>query len=95
MRTLDEAIKHCEEVAQRKLDDACCMQQDGFDEQEVNNCIECSKEHEQLAVWLRELKDRRLKEVAEQDKADAEREALREAHRLDDNEDTLAYRGRI
>ena len=36
-----------------------------------------------------------LRKVAEQDKQDAINEALREAHRLDDNEDTLAYKGRI
>ena len=36
-----------------------------------------------------------LRKVAEQDKQDAINEALREAHRLDDNEDTLAYKGRF
>lgn len=39
--TIDEAIKHCEEVAE---------------EQEKNECNECAAEHRQLAEWLKELK---------------------------------------
>ena len=38
--TLDEAIQHCEEVANR-------------------DCSQCSKDHEQLADWLKELKELR------------------------------------
>ena len=41
--TLDEAIKHCEEVA-----DADCYS----DEQ-----LRCSEEHSQLAGWLKKLRD--------------------------------------
>lgn len=92
MLTLDEAIQHCEEIADNF--ERTLARFDGDDVQKENTCA-CMNQHRQLAAWLRELKDRRLKEMAEQDKADAEREALREAHRLDDNEDTLAYRGRI
>lgn len=40
--TLDEAIKHCEEVA-----DYDCYNE---------NQLECAKDHWQLAEWLRELK---------------------------------------
>lgn len=40
MMTIDEAIRHCEEVA----------------EQNEKDCIECAKEHRQLAEWLEELK---------------------------------------
>ena len=43
--TLDEAIKHCEEVA------------DGMTEQ--GKCAECAAEHKQLAEWLKELKNAR------------------------------------
>jgi len=43
--TLDEAIKHCEEVA------------DGLTEQ--GKCAECAAEHRQLAEWLKELKQLR------------------------------------
>lgn len=40
--SLDEAIQHCEDVA------------NGMTEQ--GKCEECAKEHEQLAKWLKELK---------------------------------------
>ena len=40
MMTLDEAIRHAEEVAQ-------------------SGCGECSVDHQQLADWLKELKELR------------------------------------
>ena len=43
MMTLEEAIKHCEEVA-----DADCYGDKQY---------RCSEEHRQLAEWLRELKE--------------------------------------
>lgn len=39
--TLDEAIKHCEEQAIKN---------------EKLNCINCAKEHKQLAEWLKDYK---------------------------------------
>lgn len=39
--TLDEAIKHCNEVAEAIA---------------ASGCEECAKEHRQLADWLTELK---------------------------------------
>lgn len=57
--TIEEAIKHCEEKAKELREQA------GFDtdneryrmsESEKADCIECAKEHEQLAGWLTELK---------------------------------------
>lgn len=45
--TLDEAIKHCEEVAVE------------CDKHEVEIEYKCGQEHRQLAEWLRELKERR------------------------------------
>lgn len=48
--TLEEAIRHCEEVAER------CAVTDGN--------LKCEMEHRQLAEWLRELKElRELKSV--------------------------------
>jgi len=48
---LDEAIKHCDEVAKRERK---------LYEEELTDCLEgcikCAKEHEQLAEWLKELK---------------------------------------
>lgn len=43
-KNLLDAIGHCEEVARKNYTDGC---------------IECAKEHEQLAEWLKELLERR------------------------------------
>ena len=47
--TLDEAIKHAEEVAE---------QNEWFEENYLENkgCKECAKEHRQLAEWLKDYK---------------------------------------
>ena len=47
--TIDEAIKHAEEVASRLFDDRV-------------HCIKCAEEHQQLAEWLKELKQLREQE---------------------------------
>lgn len=60
MMSLDEAIKHCDEVAEELEKEAvkgCCD-----DSEIMDKCIECADEHRQLAKWLRELK--KLKEFA-------------------------------
>ena len=57
--TIDEAIKHCEEVAKIKEKQAyeiSMMDDNGVYHSEVDKCEECGKEHRQLAEWLRELK---------------------------------------
>jgi hypothetical protein len=58
MKTLDEAIKHCEEVAEKNE-----RQASYFHNKEGNpfyeDCIKCAKEHRQLAEWLRELEQLR------------------------------------
>lgn len=53
--TLEEAIKHCEEIAELKYDEgneARLQEQDKY----ANECIDCAAEHRQLAEWLKELK---------------------------------------
>ena len=60
MLSLDEAIKHCEEKAEE-------LKNIGFDintrfnadTKKGRECYECAKEHEQLADWLKELKELR------------------------------------
>ena len=47
--TLDEAIKHAEEVAER-LETSCKRDWMGEDDKR------CAEEHRQLAEWLKELK---------------------------------------
>lgn len=57
--TLDEAIKHCEEVAHEqdmKSEFETDNQTYTMSEVEREKCKECAKEHRQLAEWLRELK---------------------------------------
>ena len=55
--TLDEAIRHCEEVAER------LESKNGYAYTDVT-CEECAKEHRQLAEWLRELQRYRF-EISE------------------------------
>lgn len=61
--TLEEAIKHCEEVAEELEKRVKPYQCESINKKlyEVNkeewdNCIECAQEHRQLAEWLREVK---------------------------------------
>lgn len=53
--TIDEAIKHCEEVAE--LNEECTRIYDEHGRtMESFSCKECATEHRQLAKWLKELK---------------------------------------
>ena len=52
--TLDEAIRHCEEKAEHLKQGAQNSQ--SMTAAEQADCLECAKEHEQLAEWLKELK---------------------------------------
>ena len=51
---LDEAIRHCEEKAEHLKQGAQSSQ--SMTAAEQADCLECAKEHEQLAEWLKELK---------------------------------------
>ena len=53
--TLDEAIKHAEEVADEKKNEACSLY-DAKAYEESRDCIWCSEEHRQLAEWLKDYK---------------------------------------
>lgn len=59
--TLDEAIKHCEKVAETKEKEGSLNQESFMPLNEFMRyrveCLECAKEHRQLAEWLKELKD--------------------------------------
>lgn len=58
--TLEEAIKHCEDVAENKEQAVYDLLAFGYStKEERNECIECANEHRQLAEWLTELKERR------------------------------------
>ena len=53
--TIDEAIKHCEKVAEEKEDNARWELTSTWKDE----CRECAADHRQLAEWLTELKERR------------------------------------
>lgn len=56
--TIEEAIKHCEEVAhEKRIESGECISVNDLKNAEA--CYECGKEHKQLALWLTELKQRR------------------------------------
>lgn len=59
MMSLDEAIKHCEEVAEKKEKE--CKWISGSEDAGMNGALaktfaECASEHRQLAEWLKKLK---------------------------------------
>lgn len=54
--TLDEAIKHAKEVAEKNYRGADFESIDSVDDDIKINCIKCAEEHEQLVEWLEELK---------------------------------------
>ena len=60
--TLDEAIVHCKEEAEKLRKDSAKRLQVGL-LHAANDCEECAAEHEQLAEWLTELEQRRESEV--------------------------------
>ena len=63
--TLDEAIKKEEEIAIQQIEKANAIDNIPLfgmsenDIEEIKECYKCSKEHEQLAEWLKELKQLR------------------------------------
>lgn len=62
--TLEEAIVHAKEVAEKNYRGADFESIDYIDDDIKTNCIECAEEHMQLAEWLEELKS--YKEAEEQ-----------------------------
>lgn len=57
MMTLDEAIKHAEEVAEEKESEVQDLEYSKLDwRYEANQCSKCVKEHRQLAEWLKDYK---------------------------------------
>ena len=51
--TIDEAIKHAEEVAE---ENQAIVDSFDFYGENMAKCKKCAKEHRQLAEWLKELK---------------------------------------
>lgn len=55
---VQEAIKHCEEKAKEKYAEGMLCHANPNDDL-LDGCIKCAKEHEQLAEWLKELEQYR------------------------------------
>lgn len=56
--TINDAIDHAKDVADKKYKEGfLCYANSGVVENDKENdeCVECAKEHEQLAEWLEEL----------------------------------------
>lgn len=62
--TLEEAIVHAKEVAEKNYRGADFESIDYIDDDIKTHCIKCAEEHMQLAEWLEELKS--YKEAEEQ-----------------------------
>ena len=56
---LDVAIKHAKDVAAKKYNEAVLTRLLRQNPNDKKECIECAREHEQLADWLEELKELR------------------------------------
>lgn len=63
MMSIDEAIKHAREVAEENYKQGFLYHVNPNDK-ELDRCVECGKQHEQLAKWLEELK--RFKSLQDQ-----------------------------
>lgn len=62
--TLEDAITHVKEVAEKNYKGADFESIDSIDDDIKANCIKCAEEHMQLVKWLEELKS--YKEAEEQ-----------------------------
>lgn len=61
--TREEAIKHCEEVAEAEEQKYKEWKGDYPHLKKIDSCLECAKEHRQLAEWLRELRKLRRNRI--------------------------------
>lgn len=59
--TLEEAIKHCEDIAEScEWEAGLCGETDGYECHEMHELGKCASDHRQLVEWLRELKNYRV-----------------------------------
>lgn len=70
--TIEEAIEHCKEVAKESREAALSYARENAYETAIS-CKACGQEHEQLAEWLTELKQRREAEISKPPKSNADR----------------------
>ena len=70
--TIEEAIEHCKEVAKESREAALSYARENAYETAIS-CKACGQEHEQLAGWLTELKQRREEEITAPPKSNGDR----------------------
>lgn len=75
--TLDQAIKHSDEVAKRQEEDSKFYKISRNDEKRSASCKSCAEEHRQLAEWLKDYK-RLLEQETEMEKIIKMRDATPE-----------------
>ena len=78
--TINDAIDHAKDVADKKYKEGfLCYANSGVVENDKKNdeCVECAKEHEQLAEWLEELQKYRAIGTAEECREAVERRIAR------------------
>lgn len=78
--TIDEAIAHAREVAKKKYNEGMLCHANP-DDGILDKCINCAREHEQLAEWLEELKRYRN---TESDYAQGDKDAASEWEEAED-----------
>ena len=61
--TLDEAIQHAEDKSKEIYIQAMLCHANP-DDGKLDKCIECAKEHEQLAEWLKDYREMKLYHVS-------------------------------
>ena len=71
--TIDEAISHAREVAEKKRRKAKLSPKDSVNVHIKSDCLQCAQEHEQLAKWMEELKQYRAIGTPEECRAAVER----------------------
>ena len=54
---IEEAIRHCEEVAESEEQKYKEWKGDYSHLKKIDSCLECASEHRQLAEWLKSLKE--------------------------------------
>ena len=69
MLSLDDAIRHCLDVADYNEQDSKKWKRSAdangdhtYSAWKAKDCLNCAAEHRQLAVWLGELKERRKRD---------------------------------
>ena len=62
--TIEEAIQHCKDEAAKMRKESAKRLQIGL-MHAANDCEECAAEHEQLAEWLEELREKRCKVIVQ------------------------------